>query len=87
MSGNIKTKDHVIYREIRTRPGDCSAERTVQPEQLNYQEPPHQPDQHQKRHGIEYTVAAPSDQIERPRWGRTWWNLGLISSAGNMFKA
>ena len=28
VQGNTKTNDHVIFREIRTRPGDHSAERT-----------------------------------------------------------
>ena len=36
VQGNTKTNDHVIYREIRTRPGTCSAELTSSEPNVNW---------------------------------------------------
>ena len=75
VQGNVKTNDHVIYREIRTRPGDLFSRTDVirtqrELAQLNYFNPETfgvNPVQNQAEGtvDIEYTVEEkPSDQIE-----------------------
>lgn len=75
VQGNVKTNDHVIYREIRTRPGDLFSRTDVirtqrELAQLNYFNPESfgvNPVQNQAEGtvDIEYTVEEkPSDQIE-----------------------
>ena len=75
VQGNVKTNDHVIYREIRTRPGDLFSRTDIirtqrELAQLNYFNPESfgvNPVQNQAEGtvDIEYTVEEkPSDQIE-----------------------
>ena len=91
VEGNTKTNDHVIYREIRTRPGDLFSRTDIirtqrELSQLNYFNPEAfgiNPIQHPEDGtvDIEYTVEEkPSDQIELSGgWGggRVVGSLGL----------
>ncbi len=92
VSGNTKTNDHVIYREIRTKPGDKFSRNEIirtqrelnnlgyfDPESMDVQPLPNPAD---GTVDIEYTVAEkPSDQIELSGgWGggRIVGTLGLV---------
>ncbi len=91
VEGNTKTNDHVIYREIRTRPGDLFSRTDIirtqrELSQLNYFNPEAfgiNPIQHPETGtvDIEYKVEEkPSDQIELSGgWGggRVVGSLGL----------
>jgi outer membrane protein insertion porin family len=91
VKGNTKTNDHVIYREIRTRPGDLFSRTDIirtqrELNQLNYFNPEAfgiNPIQHPEDGtvDIEYTVEEkPSDQIELSGgWGggRVVGTLGI----------
>lgn len=91
VKGNTKTHDHVIYREIRTRPGDLFSRTDIirtqrELNQLNYFNPEAfgiNPIQHPEDGtvDIEYTVEEkPSDQIELSGgWGggRVVGTLGI----------
>jgi outer membrane protein insertion porin family len=101
VKGNDKTNDHVIYREIRTRPGQLFRRSDIirtnrelsqlgyfNPEKLNVTPTPNPAD---GTVDIEYTVEEkPSDQIELSGgWGgaasATTGGLGVIGTLGVTF--
>jgi outer membrane protein insertion porin family len=92
VEGNTKTNDHVIYREIRTRPGDLFNRTDVirtqrELAQLNYFNPESfgiVPEQHPEDGTVDITYQVeekPSDQIELSGgWGggRVVGTLGIV---------
>lgn len=92
IKGNTKTNDHIIRREIRTKPGDLFSRQDIirtqrELAQLNYFDPEKMginpiPDPASGTVDIEYTVEEkPSDQIELSGgWGggRVIGTLGLV---------
>ena len=93
LAGNTKTNDHVVYREIRTLPGNLFSRSDIIRSQrelsvLGYFDPQAMnvtpiPDPENATVDMEYTVVEkPSDQIEL---SGGWGNGQLVGSAGITF--